>query len=180
MAVRTSYIQPKKVLQIDLTPLVDINLLLISCYMFFAVLAIPKAMLISMPFPQEEHYCISRITNEIFITILLSQNHKIYYYYGANIQNDNDLQLTDFANLNGIREILANKKMAINDLINKGELRPYETITVIIKPDSNSLVLDWINIIDEMKINVITNYAIVDILPEEQELIKQYNLIHNY
>src|SRR5436189_2682422 len=70
--------------RIDLTPMVDLGFLLITFFMFTTTLAKPKTMEINMPYKdahmKEEEK--NKIKNSVAHTVLLSKNHRTYYYEG--------------------------------------------------------------------------------------------------
>src|SRR6201986_4690536 len=70
--------------RIDLTPMVDLGFLLITFFMFTTTLAKPKTMEINMPYkdPNLKIEDQNKIKNSVALTILLSKNHRIFYYEG--------------------------------------------------------------------------------------------------
>jgi len=162
--------------RIDLTPMVDLGFLLITFFMFTTTLAKPKTMEINMPYKDEtmKEEDKNKIKESVALTVLLSKNHRIYYYEG--IGNDPskapDLKVTYFTAKKGIRdEIIAKKKM-VDDLKRSGQLGPKDETTVLIKPDTTSTYSDLVSMLDEMNINDVKVYAIVDISDVEQGFIK--------
>ena len=166
--------------RIDLTPMVDLGFLLITFFMFTTTLAKPKTMEINMPYkdPNMKDDEKNKIKNSVALTILLSKNHRIYYYEGIGDDPNKqpDYKSTSFAQKNGIRdEIIAKKKM-VDDLKRTGALTAKDQATVLIKPDTTSTYSDLVNILDEMNINDVKVYAIIDISGVEQENIKTTEL----
>jgi biopolymer transport protein ExbD len=162
--------------RIDLTPMVDLGFLLITFFMFTTTLAKPKTMEINMPYKdqnlKEEEK--NKIKNSVALTILLSKNHRIYYYEGIGDDPSKapDLKITYFTPQKGIRdEIIAKKKM-VDDMKRTGALGPKDETTVLIKPDTTATYSDLVNILDEMNINDVKVYAIIDISDIEQGFIK--------
>ena len=163
--------------RIDLTPMVDLGFLLITFFMFTTTLAKPKTMEINMPYkdPNMKQEDQNKIKESVALTILLSKNHKIYYYEGmaTDPTKPPDLKGTTFAAKNGIRdEIIAKKKM-VDGLKQTGGLGPKDQMTVLIKPDTTSTYGDLVNMLDEMNINDVKVYAIIDITDIEQNYIKE-------
>lgn len=161
--------------RVDLTPMVDLGFLLITFFVFTTTMNKPKAMEIQMPYTDgKEIKDPTVIKKDVALTILLSKDHRIYYYAG--IGNDPttppDVEVTGFQDKGGIRDILIKKKQSVQNLISQGVLKSGDLTTVIIKPDSTSNTDDLINIIDEMTINAIPVYAVVDITPIDQGFIK--------
>ncbi len=162
--------------RIDLTPMVDLGFLLITFFMFTTTLAKPKTMEINMPYkdPLMKDEEKNKIKNSVALTVLLSKSHRIYYYEGIGDDPNKqpDYKSTTFNQKNGIRdEIIAKKKM-VDDLKRSGALTAKDNMTVLIKPDTTSTYSDLVNILDEMNINDIRVYAIIDISGVEQDNIK--------
>jgi len=163
--------------RIDLTPMVDLGFLLITFFMYTTTLAKPKTMEINMPYkdPNMKQEDQNKIKESVALTILLTKNHKIYYYEGMATDPNKppDLKATTFSQKNGIRdEIIAKKKM-VDGMKNTGALGPKDETTVLIKPDTNSTYSDLVNMLDEMNINDIKVYAIIDITDIDQGFIKE-------
>ncbi|OJW84916.1 MAG: hypothetical protein BGO69_10250 [Bacteroidetes bacterium 46-16] len=160
--------------RIDLTPMVDLGFLLITFFMYTTTMSKPKTMEINMPNtekidPQDQ----TKIKESTAMTVLLSKNHRIYYYEGlANDPNTPpDLKVTTFKAKDGIRDAIIAKKQKVAQLQQSGALGPKDQATILIKPDSNSTYDDLVNILDEMSINDIRVYAIVDITDVDQSFI---------
>jgi len=163
--------------RIDLTPMVDLGFLLITFFMYTTTLAKPKTMEINMPYkdPNMKIDEMNKIKESVALTILLSKNHKIYYYEGMATDPNKppDLKATTFSQKNGIRdEIIAKKKM-VDGMKATGALGPKDETTVLIKPDTTSTYSDLVNMLDEMNINDIKVYAIIDITDVDQNFIKE-------
>ena len=117
----------------------------------------------------------NKIKESVALTVLLSKNHRVYYYEGmaSDPTKPPDLKATTFAAKNGIRdEIIAKKKM-VDDLKRAGTLTAKDEMTVLIKPDTTSSYGDMVNMLDEMNINDIKVYAIIDITDVDQNFIKE-------
>jgi biopolymer transport protein ExbD len=157
--------------RVDLTPMVDLNLLLITFFMFTTTLNKPNAMEINMPFKKENMESQSKVKEDAAMTILLSGDHKLYYYEG--IENPN-VKETTFKSEDGIRDVLIQKVKRVKALKANGTLDAGDELTVLIKPDAESLTNDVIDLIDEMTINDIKIYSITDITPQEIGYIQDY------
>jgi biopolymer transport protein ExbD len=163
--------------RVDLTPMVDLGFLLITFFMFTTTLAKPKTMEINMPYkdPNLKEEEKNKIKESVALTILLSKNHKIYYYEGMATDPNKppDLKATTFAAKAGIRDEIIDKKKKVDEMKRSGALGPKDEMTVLIKPDSNSTYSDLVNMLDEMNINDIKVYAIIDITPVDQSFIDE-------
>lgn len=162
--------------KVDLTPMVDLNLLLITFFMFSTTLNKPKAMEITMPFKKEQEKNDAKVKEDAAITILLGDEHKVYYYEGiGSPENPPVVKAASFSDDEGIRDVLIEKKKKVKTLQASGVLTAEDQLTVLIKPDVTSKTDDVVNIIDEMTINDIKIYTITDITPEDQAFIQNFD-----
>jgi biopolymer transport protein ExbD len=163
--------------RIDLTPMVDLGFLLITFFMFTTTLAKPKTMEINMPYKDEnlKEEEKNKLKASVAMTVLLSKNHRVYYYEGIGDNPDvaPDLQVTSFKAKDGIRDAIIKKKKLVAGLKASGQLGPKDEMTVLIKPDTTSTYSDLVNMLDEMNINDVKVYAIIDISDIEQGFIKE-------
>jgi len=118
--------QKKQTLRVDFTPMVDMNMLLITFFMLCTSLLRSQTMNINMPSNDE---VIEGQENKVresgAITLLLGTNDELYYYEGMPVQDGSSYEDENFLKqvpygLGGIRDILIAK--------NKG---PYEEIQAL-------------------------------------------------
>ncbi|MBA3828606.1 MAG: biopolymer transporter ExbD [Taibaiella sp.] len=160
--------------RIDLTPMVDLGFLLITFFIYTTTMSKPKTMEINMPFKDEKlKVDTTKIKASTALTILLSKNHRIYYYEGLGDDPTvpPDVKVTTFKNPGGIRTEIMAKQKKVNELRRTGQLTDKDQTAILIKPDSTSSYSDLVNILDEMSINDVRVYAIVDISPVDQDFI---------
>jgi biopolymer transport protein ExbD len=160
--------------RVDLTPMVDLGFLLITFFMFTTTLAKPKTMEINMPNKEKiDEKDQTKVKESTAMTILLSKEHRIYYYegIGSDATKPPEVKVTYFRAKDGIRDAIIAKKKAVEALKQSGQLGATDQATLLIKPDDNSTYDDLVNILDEMSINDVRVYAIVDITPVDKEFI---------
>ena len=162
--------------RIDLTPMVDLGFLLITFFIYTTTMAKPKTMEINMPY-NDKNLTIeekNKVKKSAALTVLLSRNHRVYYYEGIGDDPEHapDIQVTTFSSIKGIRDEIIAKKKKVDGLKKTGELGEKDETTILIKADTTSTYSDLVNILDEMNINDIKVYAIVDISDLEQGWIK--------
>ncbi len=161
--------------RVDLTPMVDLGFLLITFFMFTTTLSKPKTMQINMPYKEDniKEEDQTKIKASTVVTVLLSKSHRIYYYEGIgdDATKPPEVKVTYFKPKDGIRDVLIKKKKDVEDLKRSGALGAKDQATIIIKPDITSTYEDLVNILDEMSINDIRVYAIVDITDVDKEFI---------
>lgn len=172
--------------KIDFTPMVDLGFLLITFFMLTTTLSKPKTMEINMP-EKDNITDPTKIKESTAMTLILTENDKMYYYFGI---EDPKVETTNFSP-NGIRKILLEKNAPQIQKINalKAKLNAKQiseedfkkevgkvksdvnALMVLIKSDDKAKYKNLIDILDEMQITSVGKYAIVDITPQELELI---------
>jgi biopolymer transport protein ExbD len=191
--------KPKKhSTRIDMTPMVDLMCLLITFFMLTTAFSKPKVMVITMPEkdPKEDIKDAPKISAERTLNILLTADHKVYYYQGMidPKKPTPELVKTDFSK-DGIRKVilLRNKelftkiaeyrekrvtgKLVVADTTADSEIKRFKKEDrqgpiILIKADDKAKYKDIVDIIDEMAICNIASYAVVDLSPAEIELLK--------
>jgi biopolymer transport protein ExbD len=181
----------KQSTHIDMTPMVDLAFLLLTFFMLTTTFGKPKTMEINMPVkppPGQE------IKNEVnnAITILLSGDNKIYWYYGE-LKPETKLTLTDFSasgvrklfldyNKQAVDEIKTLKENALKTKMNEDTLKSRivdikgkkYALMVLVKTDDKAKYKNVIDIIDELNICLIGKYALVDLDTREYDLINNF------
>ena len=159
----------------------------------------PKAMEITTPEknPDQKPAEAPRISAERTVTILLSADDRIYYYEGLADPTKPPLPTLVKTNYgpDGIRQYLLNRNKTtfrqvteLKDKVLKGELvmadstlaRKIKEIKkadkqspiVLIKADEKAKYKNLVDIIDEMAITNIAQYAVVDIIPLELKMLE--------
>ena len=189
--------QKKFAVRVDFTPMVDMNMLLITFFMLCTTLSKPQTMEISMPSNDKSitEQQKSMVKASQAITLLLGADNKLYYYEGEpNYKDYTSLKETSYTP-DGIRSILLQKNVAA---VNKGralklqklDLRISEeeyrkqvseiksgkdTPTVIIKATDDASYKNLIDALDEMQICNIGKYVITDIAEADEFLMKNFD-----
>jgi len=162
--------------RIDLTPMVDLGFLLITFFIFTTTMSKPKTMEIMMPSDKKiEEKDKTKAKDYCTMTVLLSKEHRVYYYIGLadDPLNPPKVDVTYFQNKNGIRDaLIAHKKKVYEERMNGAPgHKPDDEPVILIKPDVNSQYEDMVNILDEMQINGISTYAMIDITEVDKGFI---------
>lgn len=142
--------------RVDMTPMVDLGFLLITFFIFTTTMAQPTAMNLFMPKDVQKPEEQNKVKESGAFTIILGKEDQIYYYEGL---DPTKLQASNFK---GIREQILNKKKTTNP----------EDLVVILKPTPDATYKNTVDILDEMTICEIKRYAMVDVAPQEYELVK--------
>ncbi len=164
--------------RIDLTPMVDLGFLLITFFMFTTTLAKPKTMEIKMPYKDDKlkDDDKNKVKESAAITLLLGKDDRIYYYEGIGSDPNKAPEIKPAYYDKGsklIRDVIIEKREAVAKLKQSGVLGPKDEATILIKPDTTSTYKNLVRILDEMTINAIKVYAIVDITELEQGWVKE-------
>lgn len=182
---------------IDMTPMVDLAFLLLTFFMLTTTFSKPKTMDITMPvkdqIKDEER---TKVPASQTLSILLTEKNRIIWYIGM----DDPAQapqtnIADFS-MNGVNSIhkvlleknqlVFNEVQAVKDSVAKGLIKKEDIkahiaavkitekkgLIVLIKPDNKSKYKNLVDILDEMLVCNVARYAIVDVSPNEMDLIK--------
>jgi biopolymer transport protein ExbD len=141
---------------VDMTPMVDLGFLLITFFIFTTTMAQPTAMTLFLPKDVDKQEDQNKVKESGAFTILLGGQDNIFYYEGL------DPTQLKASNFKKIREDIIRKKQSTNP----------EDLVMIIKPSEEATYKNTVDILDEMTINEIKRYAMVDISPQEYELVK--------
>lgn len=146
--------------RVDLTPMVDLGFLLITFFIFTTTMSQPTAMRLFLPKDTEKPEEQNKVKASGALTVLLAKNDNIFYYEGELLPDASNFKSTNFKE---VRDIILNKKRSTNP----------EDFVVVIKPNKESTYKNTVDMLDEMTINNVKRYALVDISPVEDELISR-------
>jgi biopolymer transport protein ExbD len=148
----------KQSTKVDLTPMVDLGFLLITFFIFTTTMSTPTAMKLFLPKDTEKPEEQNKAKESGALTIMLAKDRTVYYYEGILKEDGSNFKNTNFA---GIRDVILDKKKstAVEDLV------------IVIKPSKAAKFRDVVDALDEMTINDIKRYALVDIAEAENQLI---------
>ncbi|MDB5253233.1 MAG: hypothetical protein JWP27_2402 [Flaviaesturariibacter sp.] len=147
-------------IRIDMTPLVDLAFLLITFFIFTTSISEPLATKLAMPKSGPP----MSVKSSGSLTILLGANDRAFAYAGewSKAQAGGAIRETTYDVNAGIGRIIRAKQMEMDAAgIDRSSL------VVLIKPGDESRYDNLVNALDEMLINGVKKYAIVD--PDEQE-----------
>lgn len=153
--------QKKLSTRVDLTPMVDLGFLLITFFMFTTTMSSPTAMDLFMPKDTERKDEETKVKESGAFSILIGDEDKVFFYEGQ-LKKVEDLRQATFKTIRA-------------DLLKKKENTDTADFVVIIKPAKTASYKAVVDILDEMTINEIKRYALVDITDEELEYVKMKN-----
>ena len=146
--------------RVDLTPMVDLGFLLITFFIFTTTMSQPTAMRLFLPKDTDKPEEQNKAKESGALTLLLGKNDVVYYYEGILAPDASNFKTSSFKE---IRDVIIRKKKSTDP----------KDFVVVIKPDEESSYKNTVDILDEMTINDVKRYAMVDIAPVEFELIKR-------
>jgi biopolymer transport protein ExbD len=140
--------------RVDLTPMVDLGFLLITFFIFTTTMSRPRVMPLILP---KDVPPIDQTPAPIsaVITLLLAKNDQVYYYEE---DDPTQMKVSDFK---GIRDIILDKKRRTDAT----------WFQVILKPSKDATYKNTVAILDEMAIDDVHHYAMVDITPKEYDIM---------
>jgi biopolymer transport protein ExbD len=151
--------------RVDMTPMVDLGFLLITFFMLTTTMAQPKTMDMVMPRSDGDSM---KLSHSKALTIMLGRNNQVAWYEGMG--NDPSqpprVNYTSFATRNGVGDVIRAKRKHVMEIFGKNELM------VLIKADASANYKNIVDIMDEMLINDVDRYAVVDLTPEEQAYLR--------
>jgi biopolymer transport protein ExbD len=145
--------------RVDLTPMVDLGFLLITFFIFTTTMSQPTAMKLFLPKDADKPEDQNKAKESGVITILLGKDDNVFYYEGQLDNSASNFKSTTFKE---IRTVLLDKKART----------PEKDLVVVLKPSEECTYRNVVDILDEMAINVLKRYALVDISPVETQLVK--------
>lgn len=148
----------KKSTKVDLTPMVDLGFLLITFFVFTSTMSNPTAMRLFLPKDTDKPDEQNKAKESGALTLLLAKDRTVYYYEGILAVDGSNFKNTKFSDL---RKIILDKKRSTKA----------EDLVIVIKPHLESQMRDVVDALDEMTINDIKRYAMVDIAEPEVALI---------
>ncbi len=145
--------------RVDLTPMVDLGFLLITFFIFTTTMSQPTAMKLNLPKDTDNPDEQTKAKESAVLTLMLGKNNNVFYYEGQLDPAGANFKSSSFKE---IRDIIIDKKRRTDE----------KDFVVILKPNEESTYRNVIDILDEMSINVVKRYALVDISEGENQLIK--------
>ena len=185
--------QKKMTIRVDFTPMVDMNMLLITFFMLCTSLSKPQTMEISMPsndksITEEDQ---TKVKASRAITLILGGDDRVFYYTGEpNYEDYTSLKETTYE-ADGLRAMLMGRNAEIvakikalkaeklekkfsDEEYNKRAIKIKDVNTapvVMIKATDDATYENLVDALDDMQICSISKYAIVDITEGDEFLL---------
>ncbi len=175
--------------RLDMTPMVDLGFLLITFFIFTTTMSTPKTMDLYMPKDTDDEEQQNKAKESGSLTLLLGKNNVIYYFEGILKEDASNFKT---ANFKEIRQIIIDKKNDVKKNHEHDDQCPElrknaqakddpdwekaclaRDLVVVIKPNDEATFKNTVDILDEMTINEVKRFAMVDLFQVEKELIKR-------
>ncbi|MDQ8143482.1 biopolymer transporter ExbD [Chryseobacterium sp. CFS15] len=147
---------------VDMTPMVDLNFLLLMFFMFTSTFSKPNVMDLGLPAkPKDETKKPppTEIDLSNSITLLLGKDNRVFWHQQDQAGLNDQTMIETSLDREGIREII---KQA------KARAKKKDLFTVIIKPTDDAVYKNFVDILDEMAITQSERYGVTDLKPYEK------------
>lgn len=154
--------------KIDMTPMVDLGFLLISFFIFTTTLTQPTTTKLTMP--KADPNTTLDVYEPTLFTVIVDREKAFVYEGGfkkAAVQNK--LIKTNYNIRTGLGEAIRQKQKALAKEGQKDDLM------VVIKPTPSASYQELINVLDEMLINGVKHYAVVDASTAEKDYLAAHH-----
>jgi biopolymer transport protein ExbD len=144
--------------RIDMTPLVDLGFLLITFFIFTTTMSTPSTMDLFMPKDTKKDEELNKAKESGALTIMMGKDNHLYYYEGKLAPDASNFTSSNFKE---IRDVIIKKK----------KNTPVEDLVIVLKPNEEATYKNTVDMLDEMTINQVKRFALVDISEVENGLI---------
>ncbi|AZB23726.1 biopolymer transporter ExbD [Chryseobacterium bernardetii] len=157
--------QKKKLIRVDMTPMVDLGFLLITFFMFTTNFTKPNVMDLGLPAKDPLHKATDNVIGDRNqVTFILGKDNRVFYHQSnATDLNTSNLKETDFSGIK-ISKIISEAY--------KNAPKP-ENFTVIIKPTDEANYKNFVDMLDNLAIAKKERYGVTDIKPWETKVYKE-------
>ena len=145
--------------RVDLTPMVDLGFLLITFFIFTTTMSQPNAVKLNLP---DDSSILSTTAENKTLTLILDADDQLYYYKGF---LKDSLQKSSYLPQH-IRSVINNQMQQVAFMFGD----PTQT-TILIKPTKGASYKNIVDVLDEMLINGVTRYVLMDPAPAEELLL---------
>lgn len=145
--------------RVDMTPMVDLGFLLITFFVFTTTISQPTTLKLNLPQDTKNPEEQNKQEASGALTVMLGKDNNVFYYEGELDPAGKNFKSSNFKDIRNV-------------IIDKKERTPADKFMVIIKPSDESTYKNVVDILDEMTINVVKRYALVDIADAENQLVR--------
>jgi biopolymer transport protein ExbD len=174
--------------RVDMTPMVDLGFLLITFFIFTATMSTPNTMGLIMPKDEKKEEDKTEVKESGALTIMLGANDQVFYYEGQLADDGSNFKTSTYKE---IRKVIQDKKKQVianhvhSPACEKLQATAQEDkdpnwqtacrdrdLVVVIKPNSDATYKNSVDMLDEMTINEIKRFALIDITENENQLVR--------
>jgi len=182
--------------RVDMTPMVDLGFLLITFFIFTATMNTPTTMNLLMPKDTDNEEEQNKAKQSGALTIMLGKDNHVYYYEGQLEPDGSNFKTSTYKDIRQViidkkKDVMSryagdpdceNKKIKDKMMANPGMTQDeaqklaktdcsQQDLVVVIKPTDGATYKNTVDMLDEMTINLVNRYALVDIAESEQALV---------
>ena len=156
-------------LKTDMTPMVDLGFLLITFFVMTVQMSRPGSMRLNMPTDGTN----TPVPQSDALTIMLGANNTIYCYNGDwyDAIQTGKIITTNYSDKGGLRDIIIQKQKWLD--INRAKAEGRNGLMLIIKPTAAATYKNVVDAIDEVTINDVKKYVMVNPSLSEREWIRK-------
>jgi hypothetical protein len=177
--------------RVDMTPMVDLGFLLITFFIYTTTMSTPNTTKLSMPKKEEDQTKQMEVVKSGLLTILLGKENQVYYYEGELDPAGANFMTSTYPSAGnpGIRKVIQDKRAQVvaahthneackkiweaNADDSKDQIACLDRdLVVVIKPNAEAKYGRTVDMLDEMNINGVQRYAIIDISPSEVTVVQ--------
>jgi len=174
--------------RVDMTPMVDLGFLLITFFIYTTTMSTPNTTKLNMPKKEDDQTKQMEVVKSGLLTVLLGDKNQVYYYEGELKPDGSNFMTSSFPAPGnpGIRKVIQDKRAQViaahthNEACEKiwaahdGDQTSCldRDLVVVIKPNATAKYGRTVDMLDEMNINGVTRYAIIDIAPAEETVVQ--------
>lgn len=191
----------KQSTKIDMTPMVDLAFLLLTFFVLTSTFSKPKSMELTFPVPPENPEQQEQVKVKNGVTFILTKDDRIFYYEKEFRQEDSpegpkttltelDYSQTGDKSLHKylidknkwlheqikmLNEKFENKQIAdttYKRMVKEAKANK-EAPTFLIKTDDKATYKNVIDLVDELNINMVGKYVVVDIIKPELDMVNE-------
>ena len=140
----------RRLIRVDLTPMVDLGFLLITFFVLTTALSQPASTNLILPKDSGENILLKE---SVVLTLRLIRNDSIQYFEGTNENKEN----TKYCSFKNIRSVIQQKQKKIAAILGNR----LET-TIIMYPENQSTYKNFMDALDEIQINDIRHYFVMN------------------
>ena len=147
---------------VDMTPMVDLGFLLICFFVFTTTMSKPYVTDLIVPKDGPPIF----IKGSESLTVLLGKGNQLFCYDGDwnKAVSSNGIMVTNYSINSGIGDIIRQKQKSMNDTKGKDGRN---SLVLIVKATKEASYKNLMDVLDEILINDVRHYAVVDPEPEE-------------